>query len=123
MKRVFITLLIVLSALAYNESLAQNIIRLRNGRAEIITENGSYAGYYGYNNVIAASFNYNQTLMLLTYANGKVELRKSPNTIVRTYNVSNAIDAKWHKKDEVLIYRADGKIERRNINGTIIRTL
>lgn len=120
MKRVFITLLVVLSAIVYNESFAQNIIKLRNGRAEIITENGSYMGYYGYGNVIAANFNHDQTLMLLTYASGRVELRKSPNTIVVTYNASNAIDAKWHKNNEILIYRADGKIERRKLNGTII---
>lgn len=63
---------------------------------EILNENGSYFGSIGGGNVVTADFNYEQTMVLLTLSNGKVELRKSSGSLVRTYNV-NAIDARWHK--------------------------
>ncbi len=61
-------------------------------------------------------------MVLLTLSNGKVELRKYSVSLVKAYNVS-AIDTRWCKNEEVLIYKTNGKILRRKLNGTLIRVL
>ncbi len=119
---IYLVLIVLLLAIVSEINARNRILRLKSGRVEILNENGSYVGSIGGGNVVAADFNNEQTMVLLTLSNGKVELRKSSGSLVRTYNV-NAIDARWHKNEEVLIYKANGKIERRKLNGTLIRVL
>lgn len=88
----------------------------------ILSGNGSHVGPISGGNVVTATFNNEQTMVLLTLSNGKVELRKYLDSLVKTYNAS-AIDTRWYKNEEVLIYKTNGKILHRKFNGTLIRVL
>ncbi len=71
-----------------------NILKIVNGRVEIRKDNGSVIRTIGNGDCIAADFNNDQSLILITTKSGRVEIIKENGTIVRSFGNCDAINAK-----------------------------
>jgi flagellar hook assembly protein FlgD len=73
----------------------------------------------GGDTAVYADFNVNQSLIAVTTAKGKVEIRKENGTLIRTINLNSgsiAINARWNGSD-LAITTNKGKTEIRKENG------
>ena len=66
--------------------------------------------------------NNDDTLIVITYIDGKVELRKENGSLVRTIVSSKAKRARFQGSD-IAVSMENGKIELRKENGSLIRTM
>jgi hypothetical protein len=99
-----------------------NILQIKNGKVEIRKDTGSLIRTIGNGDAVAADFNANQTLVVITTIKGKVEIRKDSGSLVRTIGNGDAINAKWYGSD-IAITTSKGKTELRKESGSLIRTL
>ncbi|NCA77089.1 MAG: hypothetical protein EOM90_12220 [Alphaproteobacteria bacterium] len=98
-----------------------NILKINNGKVEIRKDNGALVRTIGNGDAIAADFNRDQTLVVITTVKGKVEIRKENGVLVRSIGNGDATSAKWYG-DEIAITTTKGKTELRKENGALIRT-
>ncbi len=104
------------------------ITRLRDGKVELLNENGSVIRtiYSGNISAIDSDINSSGSLIVVTLSNGSVELRNSTGGHIRTlYNVvmNKALATKSKfSGTEILIYLDNGKTELIKENGSVIRT-
>lgn len=98
-----------------------NILKINNGKVEIRKDNGALVRTIGNGDAIAADFNRDQTLVVITTVKGKVEIRKENGALVRSIGNGDATSAKWYG-DEIAITTTKGKTELRKENGALIRT-
>jgi len=99
-----------------------NILIVKSCKVEVRKDNGSLIRTIGNGDAVAAEFNSEQSLVLLTTIKGKVELRKENGSLVRTLGNGDATNARWMGGD-VAITTNKGKTELRKENGSLIRTL
>ena len=99
-----------------------NILQIKSGKVEIRKTNGSLVRSIGNGDAIAADFNSDQSLVLITTVKGKVEIRKENGSIIRSIGNGDAINAKWYGSD-IALTTSKGKTELRKENGSLIRTL
>jgi hypothetical protein len=99
-----------------------NILQIKNGKVDIRKNNGSLVRTIGNGDAVAADFNDNQTLVVITTIKGKVEIRKENGALVRTIGNGDATNAKWYGSD-IAVTTNKGKTELRKESGSLIRTL
>lgn len=99
-----------------------NILQIKGGKVGIHKVNGSLVRNIGSGDAVAADFNNDQSLVVITTVKGKVELRKENGSLVRNIGNGDAINAKWYGSD-IAITTSKGKTELRTENGSLIRTL
>ena len=99
-----------------------NILQIKSGKIEIRKDNGSLIRTIGNGDAIAANFNIDQSLIVITTVRGKVEIRKENGSLIRTIGNGDATDARWHGSD-IAISTTKGKTELRKENGSLIRTI
>ena len=63
-----------------------------------------------------------ESKVLVTTANGKVELLTSNGSFIRNITSANAVDARW-SGGGILVMTASGKAELLRENGSLIRTI
>jgi flagellar hook assembly protein FlgD len=95
-----------------------NIIQIKGGKIEIRKDNGALVRTIG-SDAVSATFNDDQSLVVITTSKGKVEIRKENGALVRTIGSGNAASAKWHGSD-IAISTYKGKTEIRKENGALI---
>jgi hypothetical protein len=61
----------------------RNILQIKSGRVEIRKENGSLVRTIGNGDAVAADFNNDQSLLVITTVKGKVERRKENGSLIR----------------------------------------
>jgi hypothetical protein len=99
-----------------------NILQIKSGKVEIRKENGSLIRTIGHGDAIAANFNSDQSLVLITTVKGTVEIRKENGSLLRTIGHGDATNAQWYGND-IAINTTKGKTEIRKENGSLIRTI
>lgn len=99
-----------------------NILKVINGKVEIRNAKGSLVRTIAHGHAVAANFNADQTLILITTDKGSVEIRKDNGTLVRTVVPSGAVGASWLGAD-ISVSTTKGKTEIRKQSGSLIRTM
>ena len=99
-----------------------NIVKVANGKVELRKDNGTLIRTIGNGDAVAAFFNANQTLVVITTNKGKVEIRKDNGTLVRILVNGDATNAYW-SGNEIVIQTNKGKTEIRKDNGTLIKIM
>lgn len=99
-----------------------NILKIVNGKVEVRRDNGSLIRTIGNGDAVAAFFNANQTLVIITTNKGKVEIRRENGSLVRTIGNGDAVSANGSGSD-IVIQTNKGKTEIRRENGSLIRTI
>ena len=101
--------------------ITMDLLIIKNGKVEIRKESGTLVRTVGNSDAIAAGFNSDQTLIVITTVKGKVEIRNVNGTLLRTIGNCDATSASWHG-DDIMINTTKGKTELRKAGGTLIRT-
>lgn len=76
----------------------------------------------GAGDIIHADINHDQTMVLITYAKGHVELRNIDGRFIRTVGNGDALKAKW-LGNHITVVRKCGKADLRRMNNFIPRLL
>mgnify|MGYP001344647203 FL=1 len=100
----------------------QKIIKVVNGRINIVNNKGLVLSPVICNDVVTAFFNDAQDLIVATFRDGRVELLKERGLVQRTIVKSGALSARFYGED-VLIETDKGKTEIRNRRGLLKRTI
>jgi len=99
-----------------------NILQIKNGKVDIRKDNGSLVRTIGSGDAIAADFNGDQSLVVITTIKGKVEIHKENGSLVRTIGNGDATNTRWYGSD-IAVTTNKGKTELRKESGSLIRTL
>ncbi len=106
----------------YQSIAMQKIIKVVNGRINIVNNKGLVLSPVICKDVVTAFFNDEQDLIIATFRDGRVELLKERGLVQRTIVKSGALSARFYGED-VLIETDKGKTEIRNRRGILLRTI
>lgn len=98
-----------------------DLLMIKNGKVEIRKESGTLVRTVGNGDAVSASFNSDQSLIIIATIKGKVEIRNVNGTLLRTIGNGDATSANWHGEN-IMINTNKGKTELRKASGTLIRT-
>ncbi len=98
-----------------------NLIKIKNGKIEVVNERGILQRSFG-SNILNACFNEKQNLILATNISGKVEMLNERGILQRTISNTAAVEARWMGED-IAVTTKQGKTEIRSQSGALKRTI
>ncbi|KUF41717.1 hypothetical protein AS361_01500 [Myroides marinus] len=99
-----------------------NVLLVIKDKLEIRTTRGNLVNTIWITAISYADYNFDQTLILITTKDGKVEIRNNQGNLLKNvYKDSKISSAKWAGED-ILIYYNNSKVELRSQNGGLIRS-
>lgn len=98
-----------------------NLIKIKNGKIEVVNERGILQRSIG-SNVLNACFNEKQNLIVATNISGKVETLNERGILQKTIANTGAVDARWMGED-IAVTTKQGKTEIRSLTGILKRTI
>ncbi|WP_454959073.1 hypothetical protein [Capnocytophaga sputigena] len=97
------------------------ILKIVNGRLDLLSDSGGRIRTIAQSNVIDAALSDDEKSILITYSNGRTDLCNDSGGRKSTVAESNAVKAIFHKSD-ILITLKNGDMELRNQNCGKIRS-
>jgi hypothetical protein len=97
------------------------LAKIKKGKVEIVNERGVLQHSFGVN-IMEACLNENQDLVVITYANGKVDLTNIRGMLKKTIVNTGAKSARFFG-DDISIVNDKGKTEIRSQTGMLKKTI
>ena len=98
------------------------IIRIKDGRIHQTNERGIELHRVICNNVVSAYYHSSEEILVVTFADGKVQLTSPSGMMGRVIINSGATDARFSGED-VVVYLKNGKAELRSNSGMVKKYL
>ena len=98
------------------------IVTIKNGKAELRKDSGSFIRYIGSSHVISAAVDENEEYVLVVYENGKAEMRKSTGSLLRVLVTKGAVGGDI-SSERLTLQLDNGKTQIRKVpSGSLIST-
>lgn len=97
------------------------ILKMNNGKLELCNNDGTRRKLIESQNVVDADINNDETLIVVTYKNGKVKLLSINGTLV--HSICEKANKARFQGDGIVVNYENGRIKIHNKNGSIIRNI